>query len=121
IAGSHLSPFQVNTLSTSSTSKALVVQPQENLTSSNDELTVYPNPLSDRATVGFVLQENAQTTLEVYDLSGKLVQKLFNGIVKAGEPLELTLKANDLRPGLYLVKMKSNNRIITKKIIKSAY
>ena len=52
------------------------------------ELRNYPNPFSVSTTIGFRLRERSKVSLEVYDLLGRSVAVLFDGIADAGEHRE---------------------------------
>ncbi|MEP5341826.1 MAG: T9SS type A sorting domain-containing protein [Algibacter sp.] len=80
----------------------------DNVNKSLSELSLYPNPLSDVLNI-----DNADgATLEIYNVVGKLVLK--KEIVGANQTIDL----NNLKTGLYITKIKGNNKIITSKIIK---
>jgi len=59
-----------------------------------------------------VLKAPAKSTYNVYDLSGKLVQ---NGSINSAD---VSLDFSSLTKGIYIVEVKTNNKVITKKIIK---
>lgn len=48
------------------------------------ELTNYPNPFNPRTVVRFSLDQPGQTRVEIFDVSGKLVQLLAHGPLEAG-------------------------------------
>jgi predicted esterase len=48
-------------------------------------LASYPNPFVDRLTVGYSLQAPAEVTIEVFDVLGRRVAVLVEGVVEAGE------------------------------------
>jgi len=80
-------------------------------------LTTYPNPVIKEATIQFVLPESDQVTLAVYDLNGKLLQRLFSGEAKAGSLRSFTMNAQNLTDGVYVVQLKTSDKVVTKKII----
>jgi hypothetical protein len=45
----------------------------------------YPNPFNPETTIGFEMPESAQVTLAVYDLLGRRVAMLVNGVLGAGK------------------------------------
>jgi len=82
-------------------------------------LAAYPNPVTKEATVEFALPQSALVTLEVYDLKGVRVQHLFTGQAEAGTVKSFTLNAQNLTDGVYVVRLKTGDKVITKKIIVS--
>ncbi|GAA4838499.1 N-acetylmuramoyl-L-alanine amidase [Algivirga pacifica] len=67
-------------------------------------LKVYPNPVSDYASVAFTLKEGAEVTLSVYDLKGQRVQQKVQRL-STGEHT-IALSTTDLRKGVYVLQLK---------------
>lgn len=81
----------------------------DGLNTIDEQLTrvqIYPNPAKNQF---FVLPSNFEQ-LEIYDLTGKLVMTSTNS------PKGIDI--NPLQTGIYLVKFRSGNQVITKKLIK---
>ncbi|MCC9138915.1 PA14 domain-containing protein, partial [Pontibacter silvestris] len=115
IAGSRLSPFVAETeavlaMNTSSTT---------NLASVNKtaELTAYPNPFTNEATLAFTVAESGEAALQVYDLQGRLVKELYQGSVEAGAAKSFTLKAEGLINGIYITRLVTGSKVLTQKIM----
>lgn len=49
-----------------------------------ENLTIYPNPFSDKVTVQFVLQEGGRYSLSLYDVKGTLLSLLKQGQADSG-------------------------------------
>lgn len=71
----------------------------------NDQTAIIPNPTSDLFTVN-----GYQGTIELYDLTGKLVKKFEN---YSGE----NISVQDLSKGVYTIQFEKNNKIISKKLM----
>ncbi|WP_055444619.1 T9SS type A sorting domain-containing protein [Lacinutrix himadriensis] len=69
---------------------------------------MYPNPVKNNITIS--LQDNA--TYSLLDINGRLVKQ---GELMRGETV---LKLSALSSGLYIMKLKTDNQITIKKIIK---
>ncbi|MBJ7427940.1 MAG: T9SS type A sorting domain-containing protein [Bacteroidia bacterium] len=81
----------------------------------NAELLVYPNPVNDKLIVQ--LPENIGKTaqIELMDLTGKvLVSKTINNINNT-----ITIDCSSLNTGMYLIKLQSENLVLSKKILKN--
>ena len=81
----------------------------------------YPNPFNPTTTIAFVQQEAGPVNLSVYDISGKLVRNLVNGILAPGTKT-LQWDATDSRgnlvaPGVYFYTLSTNNFSETKKMM----
>jgi hypothetical protein len=67
------------------------------------QFVAYPNPASEQIKVAFHSHINAQTAIEMYDLSGKLLQS-FNKTSIAGYN-EMELNVANFTNGLYIIKV----------------
>jgi len=86
-------------------------------TASLSALTVYPNPAGATFTVKFNLSSNGNTTLAIYDMSGKQLLVPVNGRLTAGTYTK-TVSAAALPAGMYLVKLVHNGQVSSMKIIR---
>jgi hypothetical protein len=83
---------------------------------SSETLYCYPNPFSDVAYIDVDIP--SQTTLRayVYDLTGKLVQELYNGVAVPGVKT-LEFDASGLPEGIYIGKISTGSQTYTVKMI----
>ncbi len=65
-------------------------------------LEVYPNPTSSRAEIAFALEATGRVRLAVYDVLGREVSVLEDGLMAAGEH-RVGLEGGALAPGVYVV------------------
>ncbi len=88
---------------------SILVPVEENERPDDFSLSNYPNPFSPATTVRYSLAEAGDTTLEVYDIQGRLVERLSSGFQVAGRH-EARLDAGLLAPGMYLCRLTSGSR-----------
>lgn len=88
----------------------------ETLDSDNWDEYIYPNPFSVSANINLHISTTSMVSIELYDLSGKQVAKIFEGALSPGMH-ELPVLRNDLPPALYLLRFKTNDEVSIKKII----
>ncbi len=69
----------------------------------------YPNPFNPATNIHFSTATTAQVTVTVYDLEGRLVETLHDGILTEGRH-SLTWHAGSLPSGVYYVRMISGGR-----------
>lgn len=83
-------------------------------------LNNFPNPFNDTMTVEFELLENAKVELAIYDLKGQKIARLSNGHLKRGKHIidwKRSVKPGFLtQSGLYLLVLKANNEVISRKL-----
>lgn len=75
-----------------------------------------PNPFSANSTITFELQETAEVSFEIRNLSGQLVKTYNLGNLNAGAQ-SLEISAADLAAGAYTYTMKAGNKTATKRMI----
>ncbi|MCW3116169.1 MAG: hypothetical protein JWM28_251, partial [Chitinophagaceae bacterium] len=87
---------------------------------SNKELTVYPNPVSNSTTILFSVPQSGNVSMQVFDLSGRLITTLVNQKMQAGNH-QLKWNANDengnaMSSGIYLLRLNTGSYSETKKL-----
>lgn len=79
--------------------------------SCNNNLSVFPNPLSDAATVSFSLDQSQNVALKIFDVTGRLMRTLATETMDAGtHQLQWNArdeKGNVLNSGIYFLKMET--------------
>lgn len=73
-------------------------------------VSLYPNPFNPEATLVIHLKTPQEVSLEVYDLTGRLVQEITRGSFPAGETL-VRWQPSGLTSGSYFVMMKSADKV----------
>lgn len=76
----------------------------------------YPNPFNPSTVISFTLPAKNLVTLKIYDISGKEIKTLVNGIEDAGMH-NITFDASLYASGVYFYKIISGNYSDTKKMI----
>ncbi|MBM3321176.1 MAG: T9SS type A sorting domain-containing protein [Candidatus Eisenbacteria bacterium] len=83
-------------------------------------LSTRPNPFNPRGEIVYVLEESAPITLGVYDLAGRLVKRLAEGTMAAGEHRSVWDGSDEPgRPassGTYFLRLESGDYAATRKI-----
>lgn len=64
----------------------------------------YPNPFNPSTNITYTLPKNSQVSLKVYDMSGKLVETLFEGVQNQGIYIT-TFDGSKLASGIYFYKL----------------
>lgn len=95
-------------------STAAVAEVEEKLTN----VSIFPNPANEYATVSYTLKENSTVTIELYDISGKNVGTLDTKNQQAGQHTQaISLSELNLKSGIYSATVKTGNNSITKRLI----
>jgi hypothetical protein len=79
---------------------------------------VSPNPATDRTTILYGLNQLATVTINLYDLSGKMLHQVYSGIDGVGSYMR-NIDLSDMANGTYLVSVQAGNGtpVISKLII----
>jgi len=84
-------------------------------------LPCWPNPVSGSTRIGFALPRAAPVRLRIYDLAGRLVRTLRDGLAPSGPDFEIWDGLDDLgRPasgGVYLFRLETLGEIRTQKLL----
>lgn len=76
---------------------------------------VYPNPLSDNATLAIELTEQTDLDVVIINANGQIMQQVAAGSFEAGNH-ELQINASTFAPGIYYAVMRSNGATRTLKL-----
>jgi len=80
-----------------------------------------PNPFKDRVTISYNIPITSKTSLEVYDITGKLVKTITNKVETIGHKEAIwdgkDIKGKEMSSGLYFVKLKSGETELTSKVM----
>jgi hypothetical protein len=78
-----------------------------------EEVKIYPNPVTNTLHIKAEINTSSPATLSIYDLNGRLVQSIFQGL--NGN----SISVSHLTPGIYTLILKENGVVIgTKKFVK---
>ena len=76
----------------------------ENPVVENVTVSMYPNPVSDQATISFNLESNANVSYQVFDMTGRMVMS--KNIGQFGEGLhQVTINTENLSTGSYILRL----------------
>jgi hypothetical protein len=77
---------------------------------------IYPNPATSHATIRISGVNNRQTEVKLYSREGDLIKTLYNEQV-IGEEVTFGFSVADLDNNIYIIKVKSGENVIARKII----
>jgi hypothetical protein len=77
---------------------------------------IYPNPFDRFSTIEFSLPETDAVEVDVYDLLGRRVERLFGGRLGGGVH-EMTFDASSYAPGIYFLQLRSSTAVRTGKLM----
>ena len=81
----------------------------------------YPNPFNASVNIAYSLEQGGQTTLSIYDLTGRLVNQLVSGDIPAGDHFAswtgLDTSGQPVSSGMYLVRLNSQQKTIADRIV----
>ena len=76
----------------------------------------YPNPFNPSTEISFDMPYGAPATLKVYDILGREVATLADGILEAGTH-RVTFDGTGLASGVYIYRLESNNFVQSRKMV----
>lgn len=88
------------------------------LANENNFLKVYPNPFNHSTTFNYNLENNSTVSLFVYNMNGKLIDKVINNQEQPSGLHEVNWNIDQqLAPGIYFYSMNINGKISSGKLI----
>ena len=76
----------------------------------------YPNPFNPSTAIDYTLAVDTELNVSVYDMNGRLVKILVNGIMKAGFN-QVIWNASHETSGVYFIRFESNELTLTEKVV----
>jgi hypothetical protein len=87
-------------------------------TANRFEFRIYPNPSSSEINIEFMLDEPEKIEIGLFDINGRLIRILANEHLSAGYRNQtVSLTSLNLKPGIYLIYVQTENEVSTQKII----
>jgi hypothetical protein len=93
------------------------VSVEDQLTEEPEQLiNVYPNPASEQVNIEFSLEQDQVVSVEIFDLTGRLVSKEENSFSKGVRRIAYNIRS--FRSGIYYVRVKAGEEVQTVKWVK---
>lgn len=73
----------------------------------------YPNPFNPETVIGFEVPQASEVRVVVYDMLGRVVQVLHEGMARAGKH-EVVFDAQNVPSGVYMYRMETNSEVLTR-------
>jgi hypothetical protein len=77
----------------------------------------YPNPFNPSTKVKFSVESSQHAIVKVYNMLGEEVATLFDGVAEAGHYYVATFDASRLASGVYIYRIKTDNKTDVKKMM----
>jgi hypothetical protein len=97
---------------------ALAGAPQEAAAALPTALSSYPNPFTGSTTLTFTLAQSQAYQVEIYDINGRLIQRLPAGQATAGQPVQVEWQAVTVPAGFYLARLATATAVQNLKLIR---
>lgn len=81
-----------------------------------DAIINYPNPFNPSTRISFTLKDGGKVSLKVYDVLGKEVANLADGVYEVGKHVA-SFDGSNLASGIYFYRLVTPNATITKKMV----
>ena len=82
-----------------------------------DAMNIIPNPSSGLTNIILNATTESTVNLSVYDMTGRLVATLYNGVLEAGEKT-IVFNTDNITSGIYLIKATDGNSAMQKRFVK---
>lgn len=82
---------------------------------SNTSIDIFPNPVTNQATIRFKLIKSTEVTYSIFDFSGRTIHSQTSSFIK-GEN-SILFDASGLNSGIHFIQLKTGDEVETKKFI----
>jgi len=79
-------------------------------------LLAYPNPASKEVRFRFILREESRVIAEVFDITGRISERLYSGILPAAEH-DLQMDLTKKNQGLYFIRLHVNDQLFVRRFV----
>jgi len=83
-----------------------------------DDMEAYPNPFNDKINVRVQLSVPGQASLQLFDLSGRLIRSLDSQTLTESGRLQDDFELPGLQPGIYFLRLQHARGVLTRKLLK---
>ncbi len=90
----------------------------EDLQIEQPDLTVYPNPAKDKATLQLYLSSDGDLSVKIFDLSGRLIKSVTENITYQKGVQTINFSTHELVSGIYIIELSSDHLRQSIKLIK---
>ena len=81
----------------------------------------YPNPFNPTTTIPFELETSQHVVLEIFDVAGRLVERLVDGVAPAGRSVAVwrgtTTRGGSAASGIYFARLETRQTTVTRKLV----
>ncbi len=110
--GAYLGPCDQTTTNRLTNTTSVNVAQNENLS-----FTAFPNPFTNNTTIQVKTNETGIVNMQLYDVNGKLVKAVYNGLLEKGITKQVRINAEGLTPGLYICRLQTKTGISEYKLM----
>lgn len=100
----------------------ILLHPEGGISATKEErkafpnIAVFPNPVSDEATLTIESNGSGLMSIELYDIQGRSVKKIYQGRSLPGRQ-EYVIEAGDLNPGMYICRVSTDQTSVSSIIV----
>jgi len=113
--GAYLGGCEAFALTKSEASMSTVDKDQ--LINDQEFITVFPNPSSAHFFLNFKTSQTGKVSLRLYDIQGKLVKTIYEGLLEKGIFKKIKMETRKLSGGMYVARLQTTNGVNDKKIM----
>ena len=81
------------------------------------DFLIYPNPVRNISTISYAPEQDGNVKVEIYDIQGSLVKKIYSGYAEARQELQMTLNRSQLHEGVYICKITTAEKTTVKRVM----
>ena len=83
----------------------------------DNEVLIYPNPTTGPLHIDFISESRVKPSARILDITGKQVEVITEDLVYSDGKFVADITVNDLKPGIYFVKIEQLKEVVLKKLV----
>lgn len=83
-----------------------------------NDLSIYPNPFVDKFTILYTLERAEDVIVSIFDVKGVEIARFSGSTKHEAGGYQLEVEASNFLPGVYIVRLISDSKILTQQVIK---
>jgi len=88
------------------------------LNTNSYSVNIFPNPFSDKTSIGLTLAQGSQVSITIMDVQGKNIAEICNKKLSTGD-YRFTWNSENAPKGIYIARILIDNAVINKKLVKN--
>ncbi|MDL2242006.1 T9SS type A sorting domain-containing protein [Bacteroidales bacterium OttesenSCG-928-L03] len=89
----------------------------DKISGAGSTMSIYPNPAQSQATIRFLINQDSEACLTLFDMQGRKIRQIASLPVYSGEEYHLPIELGHLAPGIYWISLRTEMENLHTKVM----